>query len=750
MLKVYQSGKASKKDFKRMAEDFLRNRQYADAFGLTALMKDKYGEDSNLCLLNARIYKAQGQFSSAISHYTKAASYRNAILAVFTEIVDVHMNLNRFSDAENWIEKGLASYPFHLELLQLKVDVLYKLNKYEECMLVLDSILEKEPQDAKALYTKGLIYDHEKRFTKANRYFNRAAAINPEFFAPVNQERVRSLKRLKMVLITAVSVVVIFFIGQFVTFATGMVKPIVYGETIETDDILFIGETMKVSHHYRLFPLYAKKPDIKYKIDNPKIAKVTSEGKIKGLRLRLGSTSVQLVEGGKVLASAPFKVVNPEISDLTIGASDTKLVVGDTSNISVNLKMNYDQAKSPKVTYQSNQPDIISVDDNGNIKALGVGEVEITVMAGTKESSVSIYSYAKVEDITFNLPEDVKVQVGKKLTLQPVVKTTPEDGEYYPLSYRSSDSSVATVTDQGEVKGVKPGEVEISISSFKGAEKKVKISVVTKLVLERPSEVNAEIDENSGTIHLSWSYPSTPGMDTQFKVMMQKNTGNYEEVSTIKETSIVIPITSTGAEYWFAVFAVSGEYSSEAAYDSIVVPRGFQQPSKSDNTTGTRSSNSANQANNEAVDSSADQAQKDRDVEQMITLMSSVKGYWKNVSLNDADSRYLNYAVINENSSDSRKNSFLVYYLAKSYYYTMFSSFWEDGLRRNSIKLEGNKLYDTEGDAIIIQSANQIVIEFKNGFHGDPNVKSFTFIRCTKSDIPSTYLSNVSTRMVLP
>lgn len=56
---------------------------------------------------------------------------------------------------------------------------------------------------------------------------------------------------------------------------------------------------MEIGYDYDYYPFYAKKPDIKYRIENPEIANINSKGEINGLNI--GTTSVQLVEGEKVV-----------------------------------------------------------------------------------------------------------------------------------------------------------------------------------------------------------------------------------------------------------------------------------------------------------------------------------------------------------------------------------------------------------------------------------------------------------------
>ncbi|MFJ8258558.1 Ig-like domain-containing protein [Peribacillus asahii] len=750
LMQLCQTGRESESFFKEKAQEYMKKGNYTDALSCTRLIKEKFGEDSDLSLLNAQIYSAQGSYSTALSHYSIASNLPHPKLSVFTEAAGLHIRINKVNEAQNWINKGLSAYPFNSELLHLKADLFYKDSKYEQCLEVLDTIIEKSPQDAKAYYTKGLIYDHQKRFSLANRYFKKAEAINQSFKAPANQEREQFLNRMKALVITLSTAVVLLIMGQFVLFKTGMVKPIVYGTSaIVADDVLISGDTMQVYDDYNYFPAYAKEPDIKYRITNPLIAQVNSAGEIKGLKE--GTTSIQLINGEKVLDSFEFQVVIPEVSSIKIDLSGAHLEVGETGNVYTTVKMNFEDAEFPNPTFTSSNPAIIMVDEDGVLKALKPGNAQITASAGDKKASVIVHSYAKVEEILLAEDENgaLRLRIGKTLTLEPTVKTTPENGEYYPLSYDSSDTSIATVNRSGEVTGVSEGEVEIIISSLNGIEKRVPILVTDEIILKQPSNLQVEYDENSQSIKLSWSYDS--GFNEEegigFNISAALNGGMYQLLKTTTETGLVLADPERGAKYSFKIEAVLEEVTGDPATVSVDIPKEEDYESVTLDSNNDESNEEIEEIKeNSNVAKTADEIEKDKEVENMVSYMSSLVGYWKNVSPDDSDTYDLKYAVVGNDSSDSRQNSYKASYLNKSYYFTLTSSFWEYGLREDWIKIEGNKLYDSEGDAIIVHNSNKFTLEFKDGYRGEPN-KTFTFVRVNKADIPSEYLSNSSVKL---
>lgn len=213
LLKVYRSGKSSKSFFMQKAEEYLSKCQFDNALAITRLINEKFGEDMGLCLLNGRIFRAEGSYSAAITFYEKAARYQNPQIEVFIEIAEIYEILNETNKAQSWIEKGLDNYPFNPKLLHIKASLHYKSNQYEQCLEVLNIILNKEPKDANAFFLRGLVYDRLKKYHLAKKNFKKAEVIDPDLKVPENPERERFVSRRKRLIIGVILVVYLLLIG---------------------------------------------------------------------------------------------------------------------------------------------------------------------------------------------------------------------------------------------------------------------------------------------------------------------------------------------------------------------------------------------------------------------------------------------------------------------------------------------------------------------------------------------------------
>ena len=100
------------------------------------------------------------------------------------------------------------------------------------------------------------------------------------------------------------------------------------------------------------------------------------------------------------------------------------------------------------------------VDDFGNLAALkaGTAEVALSSQDGTLTASKTIEVVVTPTDITTT--DTLTLTTGEAAALETAV--APEDATHISINYTSSDDSIATVSDAGEVTAVAAGEADIT------------------------------------------------------------------------------------------------------------------------------------------------------------------------------------------------------------------------------------------------------------------------------------------------
>lgn len=163
--------------------------------------------------------------------------------------------------------------------------------------------------------------------------------------------------------------------------------------------------------------------------------------------------------------------------------------VGKTVSLSAKLS---DQ--SP-VVWTSSDPSIATV-DNGTVT--GVAQGSVTITASNADSSVTascavrvteeVVTPDPVPEITVTVDKTtVEVEVGKTVSVTPTVNGTDNKA----VTYTSSDSTIATVNENGVITGIKEGNVTITVASQQDAQKTASVSVTVK-----PAQVAASITLN--------------------------------------------------------------------------------------------------------------------------------------------------------------------------------------------------------------------------------------------------------------
>ncbi len=154
------------------------------------------------------------------------------------------------------------------------------------------------------------------------------------------------------------------------------------------------------------------------------------------------------------------------VTDVSIDPSALTLEVGSSHTLVANVIP--ENATNKRVNWTSTAPGTVSINSDGVVTAIKAGgPVYITVATidGGKTDLCEITIVVPVERVS--LDRDIlNLIVGQTETL--IATVLPEEASVKTLTWKSSDISVATVTSEGEVKGIKEGNTVISVTSRDG------------------------------------------------------------------------------------------------------------------------------------------------------------------------------------------------------------------------------------------------------------------------------------------
>lgn len=116
------------------------------------------------------------------------------------------------------------------------------------------------------------------------------------------------------------------------------------------------------------------------------------------------------------------------------------------------------------MSYTSSDPNVLTVDENGNITAVGIGTAEVAVSSKDGKITTSKVVEVVVTPVSLNMVDGITLTKEKnsKTKLEAVVQ--PEDATHVEIEFTSSNEDVATVSSDGEINAVDIGKTTITAS----------------------------------------------------------------------------------------------------------------------------------------------------------------------------------------------------------------------------------------------------------------------------------------------
>lgn len=171
---------------------------------------------------------------------------------------------------------------------------------------------------------------------------------------------------------------------------------------------------------------------------------------------------------GNVKLFAKWKQLNP-VTEIKI--NDVPLEMETDESFKINASVSPSDAFFKQVLFYTSDEDIISVTEDGLLKAINTGKATITVtdFIGEIKKTYEITVNA-IASLDVKFPSDYKgiLEVNETLQLEPSYLGKEVDNLSY--SYSSSDNKVATVDGNGLIKAINNGTAEITIKSSNGKE----------------------------------------------------------------------------------------------------------------------------------------------------------------------------------------------------------------------------------------------------------------------------------------
>ena len=246
------------------------------------------------------------------------------------------------------------------------------------------------------------------------------------------------------------------------------------GLTLDKDALyMSVGDVEEIKA--TVSPAHALNPAVKWSTSDASVVSVV-DGVVTALANGTAVITAVTEDGGYTQTCTVMVMTMPE--SMTIAPSELTINLGETQQMTVEFE-GADDSTLRDVVWSSSDETVARVDASGILTALGGGEAVITAksVANGLVATADVTVYVPLKGISFEASE-LQMYNGDRHQLTCIFN--PADADNKNVSWSSSDSSVATVTDEGVVFAWKNGEVVITaVSQEGGYEASCHITVVS-------------------------------------------------------------------------------------------------------------------------------------------------------------------------------------------------------------------------------------------------------------------------------
>lgn len=202
--------------------------------------------------------------------------------------------------------------------------------------------------------------------------------------------------------------------------------------------------------------------------------------------------------------------------------TDIVLEKGETQQLNIEYGTD-DKAEQEKIaeaasklnlTWASSDEEVATVDETGLVTAVGAGEADITVSIADANISSTTHIKVVILPTGVEAPETLSLELNGEATKALGAKMTPEDATDVKLAYVSSDESVVTVDESGNVTAVGVGECTITTTIVADTTATAEDAGVDSEMLVVPENAKAETKVTVGKAIESITLDSNEGVLT--------------------------------------------------------------------------------------------------------------------------------------------------------------------------------------------------------------------------------------------
>lgn len=271
-----------------------------------------------------------------------------------------------------------------------------------------------------------------------------------------------------------------------------VVPTVATGITVTADGTTTLKATETVQLTATVTPATTTDKSVTWKSDKPDIASVSESGVVTAVAV--GEANITATNSAGQSSTIKITVIPTLVETIELNRYTAQIRVQGSFRLTANI---YPLTATDKsVTWTSSNSQIVSVDNEGNVLGIGLGEAQI-ICTANDGSGVSVQCRVTV---TTTATQSVSVSANGSTmlkaseTVQLTATVLPETATDKSVRWQSDNTDIATVDNQGLVTAVSVGTASITATNSGGQTASITITVV-------PTPVERiELSKSAGTL----------------------------------------------------------------------------------------------------------------------------------------------------------------------------------------------------------------------------------------------------------
>ena len=266
-------------------------------------------------------------------------------------------------------------------------------------------------------------------------------------------------------------------------------------------------------------PSTAPDKSLTYESSNPSIASVDSSGNVKANNV--GTTTITVTSNNGKETKCIITVVEKNVPVVSIKLDKNDVTLGIGESITLKLTVTPSNTTDHNYKWTSSDASVASVDSKGKVTAKKAGSTLITVITENKKIAICDITVKAKTNNTIKAT-GIKLNIAsKKITKNDTFKLmatiTPSNTTNKKITWKSSNTKVASVDSTGKVTGIGAGTANITATiDGKTATCKVETKLASRIALPASPYIKYESKTlkyyviNKGTHYLTYIWMEDP------------------------------------------------------------------------------------------------------------------------------------------------------------------------------------------------------------------------------------------------